>query len=992
MRWWRRFKQRGAATAAAVVVGLAATGGAAAVVASPDLGPPSLSTTQVTRVATGSLTSADQATAPAATRDAAAPRYAAMHAGDWGWAVLLVVGFYGGLALLGYVAAQAFRTQRMRRWALAVVGASGLAGVLWLLSRLLLAWRAHGLVASIASALSWAQLLLTVVSVLVVLAGLASLALPPRIRSVLAAVDVPRSAESPAPPVSLAGGPRRRLGLAFSGGGVRAASMTLGALQVLETQEDLGWPSAARVTAVSGGSYMAGGWSVARAYEPTEPQAPGLPPPWAMRGDQPSPEEQHLMANLGYLLTTTPRGVREADEGTEEAAARQRRAARLPAVFATVLTGMILNGAVLLAMVWAITQPWGWLYRGYFGHVCGWGDGRVGYDTGHTCLATATAWAPSLFWLGTGAAFVLLWVVVAKVWEFNSPDGPPGWVVVLKYVGYAGLGLGAALAVLLGVLPLVLTALWKPGFVTTNLVAAVGALGSAGAVVRTLRKPLARFAPLIGGAVFAALLTFVSCRFILFALERGVGWWSWLPVVAALLLVQAGLSPEWWSLAGFYRGKLRLGFATYRPGDGRVAVAYANGSSTGHGADARLPEPSLSTLATRDTDPVRGTPLRVCATATVSGRGIRTHHGIPAMSITFDPDHVSVHAPTGEPGVYRRFAVPTAILEDVQPALSARITTMLTVGLSGAAVSPAMGRFRVGPVSMLLTFANVRLGMWVPNPRYADAFADLVARGKRLPRPRLGYLLKEFFGLHDPSDLYLYVTDGGHWENTGLVELLRTDDCREVVCIDADAGPGNLASSISKAIDLAWLECRCRVVMDLDALRSEPQVTPGRDYSPRSVNLGLVERTVFDDTTVGILWYAKPALTREMPLQLLSYREVDPSFPRVSTLNQFFHLAQFAAYRDLGRYNAERLLDARRALQEATGDAATVAALRAAAGFDTAHWSVPELVRLIDDLTAREAPEVREARAELIYQQVRATLCLGQEPGAGVAGAAAPAE
>ena len=46
-------------------------------------------------------------------------------------------------------------------------------------------------------------------------------------------------------------------------------------------------------------------------------------------------------------------------------------------------------------------------------------------------------------------------------------------------------------------------------------------------------------------------------------------------------------------------------------------------------------------------------------------------------------------------------------------------------------------------------------------------------RGDHFPKARLSYLVQEFFGIHDPSDPYVYVSDGGHWENTGLVELLR---------------------------------------------------------------------------------------------------------------------------------------------------------------------------------------------------------------------------
>jgi integrase-like protein len=69
---------------------------------------------------------------------------------------------------------------------------------------------------------------------------------------------------------------------------------------------------------------------------------------------------------------------------------------------------------------------------------------------------------------------------------------------------------------------------------------------------------------------------------------------------------------------------------------------------------------------------------------------------------------------------------------------------------------------------------------------------------------------------------------------------------------------------------------------------------------------------------LGLLWYAKPVLTRETPLELLSYAEGDNTFPHTSTIDQFFHTAQFKAYRDLGRHNAEVLIEAREALKEAT--------------------------------------------------------------------------
>lgn len=397
---------------------------------------------------------------------------------------------------------------------------------------------------------------------------------------------------------------------------------------------------------------------------------------------------------------------------------------------------------------------------------------------------------------------------------------------------------------------------------------------------------------------------------------------------------------------------------------------------------------ALSDFPRRDPATGLGTPLTVCASATVTGRSMRTHYGLPALSVTFSPSRVRLFAPRDEDGMWDVYECPAAAMETLRPHGLPRLTTMMAVALSGAAVSPAMGRFRIGPVSMLLAFANVRLGAWIPNPRYVPALA---AQGIRLPRPGLGYLFKEFFGIHDPSDLYLYVTDGGHWENTGLVELLRTAHHRELVCVDADAGPGNLAISIARAIDLAQLECAARVVIDLDALRADRDPSPGRDYSPRSMNLGLVHRTDAGPWRLSLLWYCKPALTQDMPPHLLAYREVDPTFPRVSTLDQFFHGAQFAAYRDLGRYNADKILAARGTLQRAVRRHTTYAGYAAAtrgsaledflvslAGIEESEppepWVLPELVRLIDQLALEAVPDDRVAYAEELYAAVREML------------------
>ncbi|RYP86891.1 patatin-like phospholipase family protein [Nocardioides guangzhouensis] len=928
--------------------------------------------------------------------------------GSLGWDLLFILCWSALLALLALWSGQGYRTVSTRRLAFPLALSALGAGLMDLVEDLCL-WlaveRGNDGAWPLAAAAAWGKFLVVGLVGLYVVGGLLSLLLRPDVRRVLRQADE----EAGMPPSRTMR--EGRTGLAFSGGGVRAASITLGALQALERDGAMGWEAADDVTSVSGGSYMAGAWSLARS-EPAPETPSSVPKPWAAGGIQPGPEERHLRANLGYLLSNSPRGSGDdslAPSGEDSSTAR---AQRLPAVVATVVTGMLVNALVFLGMLWVLAQLLGWFYRWYFGLSCAtWrAGGTLTFDADHACMAEPDRLTtPIVIWLGVGLGVVLAWVLAAKASEVIGRADPPAWLLALKYLGYGGLALAAALALVLGALPWMIGALWQPistNQVLTDLVAVAGAVGSAGAVLRLLRKPLAKVAPWLGGVLFALVLLFLLCRWALGAMAADPDARTLVPLalaLVALLIVHFGGAPEFWSLGAFYRGKLRSAFATYRltGPTGVRARAYVNNDRPLEGE--RI-EPSLSQIPARDPATGSGTPLTICASATIVGRQVRTHYGIPALSVTFSPSHVRLFAPLEENGLWQQYSCTTADMDRLRPSLRPRLTTMMAVGVSGAAVSPAMGRFRIGPISMLLAFFNVRLGAWIPNPRYA---AELAAAGRPLPRPGLGYLLKEFFGFLDPSDLYLYVTDGGHWENTALVELLRTAYHREIVCVDADSGPGNLARSISKAIDLAQLECAATVAINLDVLRADRDPSPGRDYSPRSVNLGLVRRVDGNGERVSVLWYSKPALTQDMPPQLLAYREVDPTFPRVSTVNQFFHVAQFAAYRDLGRFNAQKVLAARATLAAEVARHETYVGFRAAVedgpegpladlaelvstftGQETRQepaepWVVPELVALIEHLCLDRVPVERAAYGEELYATVRETLL--PQPGRHVA-------
>ena len=108
----------------------------------------------------------------------------------------------------------------------------------------------------------------------------------------------------------------------------------------------------------------------------------------------------------------------------------------------------------------------------------------------------------------------------------------------------------------------------------------------------------------------------------------------------------------------------------------------------------------------------------ICAAANISDYGA-TPSGSHVTSFTFSSKWIGgpvVGAQLTE--VYER-----AVGDRAQ----ARFTTLPTaMSISGAAFSPSMGKMTHAPFRFFLALANLRLGVWVPNPRRLDKF---VGRG-----------------------------------------------------------------------------------------------------------------------------------------------------------------------------------------------------------------------------------------------------------------------
>jgi len=279
--------------------------------------------------------------------------------------------------------------------------------------------------------------------------------------------------------------------------------------------------------------------------------------------------------------------------------------------------------------------------------------------------------------------------------------------------------------------------------------------------------------------------------------------------------------------------------------------------------------------------------LIVCAAANVSDPGA-TPPGRGVTSFTFSETAI------GGPLVG---AEETARYEEALGKNRRRdITLPAAVAMSGAALSPSMGKETRRPLTFLLALANVRLGVWIPNPRYVEKWrrrGGLKREENRddvLKAPRPKYLFRELLGRNRLDAKFLYVSDGGHYENLGLVELLRRG-CTRIYCFDASGGEGFQA--LGDAVALARSELG--VEIDINPTDLLPQ---GERHLAKS-DCVRADFT-YADGTPGVLLYARTVLTEAVPFDVTAYHEADPKFPHHSTADQLYTDQKFEAYRALG--------------------------------------------------------------------------------------------
>jgi hypothetical protein len=244
----------------------------------------------------------------------------------------------------------------------------------------------------------------------------------------------------------------------------------------------------------------------------------------------------------------------------------------------------------------------------------------------------------------------------------------------------------------------------------------------------------------------------------------------------------------------------------------------------------------------------------------------RTRASANAMSKSYD----YAYRPTGQYGYKKGPHIGTAM------------------AISGAAANPNMGYHTSAPTAFLLSLFNIRLGWWMGNPRMAEW-------QKADPQIGLGYLISDLSGSTNSNSEFVCLSDGGHFDNMGLYELIRRK-CKYIVLSDAEQDETLLCEGLANAVR------RCRIdfgveitfndIEDITRLSKE-------HFSAKNYAVGKITYPENEDHE-GIIIYIKASMTTKENIDLQEYAKKNPTFPHQSTADQFFDEEQFESYRKLG--------------------------------------------------------------------------------------------
>lgn len=304
--------------------------------------------------------------------------------------------------------------------------------------------------------------------------------------------------------------------------------------------------------------------------------------------------------------------------------------------------------------------------------------------------------------------------------------------------------------------------------------------------------------------------------------------------------------------------------------------------------------------------------INVCVNQTVGPDAQLVQRDRKGKSLTIAPDGFYLD---GEP-----YAFPYSSKRKSSE-LHAELTVGEWIGVSGAAVSTGLGRSTSLGTSLLLGFANVRLGRWWASGA-VNASPSNVGLIRKLFRTQT-YLIDEIRAFFQGTRLpYQYLSDGGHFENTGAYEMLRPErKISLLVVCDCGADPDYKFDNLANLVRLARIDHGLEICVNdrvtregnpLSRYFSTPesiQSSLSDDLSKRSEKCAVLF-DVFPENEIKTsdkqrlpsarIVLIKPTLVFGVPADVVNYKVQHSRFPQESTGDQFFDEAQWESYRKLG--------------------------------------------------------------------------------------------
>jgi hypothetical protein len=159
--------------------------------------------------------------------------------------------------------------------------------------------------------------------------------------------------------------------------------------------------------------------------------------------------------------------------------------------------------------------------------------------------------------------------------------------------------------------------------------------------------------------------------------------------------------------------------------------------------------------------------------------------------------------------------------------------------------------------------------------------------------------LRELGGVTEDTTDEVYLSDGGHFENLGLYEMIRRR-CRFIFVSDGGCDPAFDFTDLGNAIRKISIDLRTDIVFS--------DVKLGARSTPVSGRLAYAVATIVypeaegSPAETGTLVYLKPSVIDNLPMDVNAYAIANLAFPHESTADQWYSESQFESYRRLGQF------------------------------------------------------------------------------------------